>query len=121
MAKYELELRPDVEGDAETVALDTSITLYQFQQFQSEGLIDKKFLTNLMTANSDPAKADLSDMMNAPYMAYRNANKHGMTKEEFEARVPMDLDMCATLYSDIVGGDSAGEMANSFRKVTKKK
>lgn len=122
--KYELDLKPDLDGEVETVKLDSTLTLYGMRKMQNEGLISKNFLSNMAMAESDPTKANLEDMLNAPYIAYRNANPNGMTQEEFEARVDINLEMCGELYAEIIKGEIDNQkngMANSFRRVTSKK
>lgn len=120
---YELDLRPDVDGEIKTVTLDTSLSLYFFKKMQQENLLSKNFVGNLAVTEADPAKANYDDIFNAPYIAYRNANPNGMTKEEFESKVRFDMDMCSIIYADIINGEQRrdGSMANSFRKVTHRK
>lgn len=118
--RYELDLIPDLDGEVKTVILDTSISLYFLRKMQMEGWVSKTFIGNLALAESDPSKAGFDDMLNAPYIAYRNANPNGMTKDDFESKIKVDMDMCGTLYAQIIAGNSAqnNTMANSFRKVT---
>lgn len=126
---YELDLTPELDGEIKTVRLDTSLTLFSMRKMQKEGLMSKTFLSSMALAESDPSKANLEDMMNAPYIAYKNANVNGMTQEEFESKVNLDIEMCATLYGEIIAGEASREenklekdaMANSFRRVTSKK
>lgn len=121
--RYELDLIPDLDGEVKTVILDTSISLYFLRKMQMEGWVSKTFIGNLALAESDPSKAGFDDMLNAPYIAYRNANPNGMTKDDFESKIKLDMDMCGALYAEIIAGNSAknNTMANSFRKVTTRK
>lgn len=118
--RYELDLNPDLDGEIKTVVLDTSISLFFLRKMQMEGWVSKTFIGNLALAESDPSKAGFDDMLNAPYIAYRNANPNGMSKDEFESMVNLNMDMCGTLYADIIAGNSVknNSMASSFRKVT---
>lgn len=120
---YELDLKPDVDGEIRTVTLDTSLSLYFFKKMQQENLLSKNFIANLAMTESDPTKANYDDLLNAPYIAYRNANPNGMDKQEFESKVKFDMDMCSTVYADIIQGEQKreGAMANSFRRVTQRK
>jgi len=126
---YELDLKPDLDGEVVTVNLNTTLTLFSMRKMQNEGLISKTFLSDMALAQSDPSKAKMEDMMNAPYIAYKNANPNGMTQEEFESKVNSNLEMCGELYGEIIAGEANKEknklekdaMANSFRKVTSKK
>lgn len=120
---YELDLKPDAAGEIRTVTLDTSLSLYFLKKMQQENLLSKNFISNLVMTQADPTKANYDDLLNSPYIAYRNANPNGMKKEEFEANVLFDMDMCSVVYADIIQGEQkrSGSMANSFRRVTQRK
>lgn len=120
---YELDLKPDAAGEIKTVTLDTSLSLYFLKKMQQENLLSKNFISNLVMTQADPTKANYDDLLNSPYIAYRNANPNGMKKEEFEANVLFDMDMCSVVYADIIQGEQkrSGSMANSFRRVTQRK
>ncbi|WP_312458685.1 hypothetical protein [Proteiniclasticum sp.] len=120
---YELDLKPDAAGEIKTVTLDTSLSLYFLKKMQQENLLSKNFIANLVMTEADPTKANYDDLLNSPYIAYRNANPNGMKKEEFEASVLFDMDMCSVVYADIIQGEQkrSGAMANSFRRVTQRK
>ena len=122
--RYELDLLPDLDGKIETVILDPSLTLYTLRKMQADGLISKNFLRDLALASEDPSLANYDDLMNAPYIAYRNANPNGYSQDEFESKVILDIEMASHLYGAIMAGEQdreANKMANAFRKVTKKK
>lgn len=122
--RYELDLLPDLEGKIETVILDPSLTLYSLRKMQADGLISKNFLRDLALASEDPSLANYDDLMNAPYIAYRNANPNGYSQEEFESKTVLNIEMASHLYGAIMTGEQDKEnskMANAFRKVTKKK
>ena len=122
MAKYELDLLPDLDGEVVTVTLDTSLTLFKLQKLQGQGLISKNFLSNLMMAETDPSKANLEEMLNAPYIAYLNANPNGMDKDEFNSRINLDLELCGELYGELLANSAKqNQMAGSFRRATIKK
>lgn len=126
---HELDLIPDYDGEIQTVKLDTSLTLFGMRKMQKEGLISKTFLTDMAMAETDPSKINADDMLNAPYIAYRNANPNGMEQDEFESKVNLNLQKCSTYYAEIIAGEASKEknklekeaMANSFRKATSKK
>jgi hypothetical protein len=120
---YELDLKPDIDGEIKTVTVDTSLSLHFFKKMQDENLLSKNFVGNLALTETDPSKASHDDLFNAPYIAYRNANPNGMGKEEFESRLPFDIDVCSVIYTDIIRGERKkdGTMASSFRRVTQRK
>lgn len=120
---YELDLKPDADGEIRTVTLDTSLSLYFLKKMQQENLLSKNFIANLVMTEADPTKANYDDLLNSPYIAYRYANPNGMSKVEFESNVIFDMDMCSAVYADIIQGEQkrSGSMANSFRRVTQRK
>lgn len=108
-----------LDGGMEEVKGDTRITLATFRKYQEEGLISKRFLNNLLVASNNPADADLSDMYNAAYMAYLNANSNPISRDEFEARIYFDTQEAAQLYSEIISGQAKKEqLINDFQKAT---
>lgn len=108
--------------DGTFVDINTRISLWTMRQAQKEGLFSKDYLQQMILADSDPSKMNFEDMENAPFVAYRNANPNGMTRDEFNKMLPNDLELFGTIYAEIIQGEvKKGDMANGFKQVTKKK
>lgn len=108
--------------------LDTSITLNAFLKAQEQGYFSKNILSAMMgivtkSGNPSDALAGITDtdMLNAPYMAYLNANPNGMGKEEFDSNVPVDLELCVEIIGGMLSGNvkSKPQLAQNFQKSTK--
>lgn len=110
------------------VNINTKLTPWGLIQAQDEGLISKDFLAKLASL-SNAKKEDMqaimqnipqTDIMYAPYLAYKNANKDGMNKEEFLSSIYVDYGLFAEIYMDIVVGnmDHEKQMSQGFQKAT---
>ena len=108
--------------DGTFVDINTRISLMAMRNAQKEGLFSKDYLQKMILADSDPSKMNFEDMENAPFVAYRNANPQGMTRDEFNDVLPNDMELFGTIYTEIIQGEAKkGSMAQGFKQVTKKK
>nr|WP_312986030.1 hypothetical protein [Clostridioides sp.] len=117
-------------NNGQEAKLDTSITLNAFLKAQEQGYFSKNILSAMMgivTKSGVPEDAvngiaDI-DMLNAPYIAYLNANPNGMSKEEFDSKIPIDIELCMEIIMEILTGNikAKPQLAQNFQKSTKNK
>jgi len=64
-----------------------------------------------------------TDMLNAPYIAYLNANPNGMSKEEFDSKIPIDIELCMEIIMEMLSGSikAKPQLAQNFQQSTKNK
>ncbi|WP_024622180.1 hypothetical protein [Metaclostridioides mangenotii] len=115
-------------NDGQEVKLNTSITLNAFLKAQEQGYFTKNILSAMMgivTKSGNPSDAlgglTDTDILNSPYMAYLNANPNGMSKEEFDSNIPIDMELCFEIIGEILSGNvkSKPQLAQNFQKSTK--
>lgn len=107
--------------DGNVVELDCNLSLFEMRKAQNEGLISKQFLNELMGASKDPTKMNFTDMENAPYIAYRNANpNNAMSRDEFFKLLPYDIEIAGDVFTRMIGGAANKQtMAQSFNKAVR--
>jgi|GEM_PF-1496854 len=115
-------------NNGQEVKLDTSITLNAFLKAQEQGYFSKNILSamiGIVTKSGVPEDATKgitdTDVLNAPYMAYLNANPNGMSKEKFDSNIPIDIELCVEIIGEILSGNvkSKPQLAQNFQKSTK--
>jgi hypothetical protein len=117
-------------NDGQEVKLNTSLTLNAFLKAQEQGYFSKNILSAMMgivTNSGVPSDAIKgigdTDMLNAPYIAYLNANPNGMSKEEFDSKIPIDIELSMEIIMEILSGNikSKPQLAQNFQNSTKSK
>jgi hypothetical protein len=110
------------------VKIDTSVTLNTFSKAQQQGYFSKDILSAMMgivTSSGVPSDAikgmNDTDMLNAPYIAYLNANPNGMSKEDFDSKLPIDIEFCMEIFAEMISGNikTKPQLAQDFQKSTK--
>lgn len=108
--------------NGQKVKISTKLSLAEMKIARSEGLISDTLIADMLQLEKDPTKMNFEDMENAPFIAYRNANPNGMSREEFEVLVPYDVDLFGQVYAGIISGEAhKKQMAENFKKATNNK
>lgn len=108
--------------NGQKVKISTKLSLAAMKIARSEGLISDTLIADMLQLEKDPTKMNFEDMENSPFIAYRNANPNGMSREEFEQLVPYDVDLFGQVYAGIISGEAQKkQMAENFKKVTNNK
>ncbi|MEF2024789.1 hypothetical protein [Streptococcus canis] len=108
--------------NGQTVPINTRISLLDFQRAQREGLMSKHMLNDMIARRKGNSAFNANDYLNASFVAYRSAGG-AMTKEEFQAVCPFDLELLGTIFGQIMTGGKPVEKSKfqaSFEKATKK-
>jgi hypothetical protein len=117
-------------NDGQEVKLNTSVTLNAFLKAQEQGYFSKNILSAMMgivTNSGVPSDAIKgigdTDMLNAPYIAYLNANPNGMSKEEFDSKMPIDIELSMEILMELLSGSvkTKPQLAQNFQQSTKSK
>jgi len=117
-------------NDGQEAKLNTGITLNAFLKAQEQGYFSKNILSAMMgivTNSGVPSDAVKgitdTDMLNAPYIAYLNANPNGMSKEEFDSKIPIDIELCMEIIMEMLSGSikAKPQLAQNFQQSTKNK
>jgi len=109
-------------NDGTEVSIKPRITLKTLRDFQAKDELPKSLLQAFVGAEDKPEIME-PYLMNAAWLAYINANKDDhMTKDEFESKIDLDLELLGAILAQMVGGTAKADakLAQSFKRATKK-
>lgn len=106
----------------EKVAVNSRISISEFNRAQKEGLLGKELLNDMLLRRKGNSAVRPSDFLNAAFVCYRSAGGR-LSKEGFQDVCPLDLEVLGTLYGQMLTGGKAvkkTQFTNAFESATKK-
>lgn len=123
MTQTENKLITEIElTTGEVVAINTRISLLDFQKAQKEGLLSKHMLNDMIARRKGNSAFQPNDYLNAAFVAYRSAGGK-MSKDDFQAVCPFDLELLGTIFGQMMTGGKPIQKSAfqaSFERSTKK-
>lgn len=111
-------MRQLILNDGSEVSLNPNVTALTMKVLRDK----EDFKTSLML-NAMVKKEDISEfaLMDATFLAYRQANPTGMKYEEFLGKLSLDFEELAPVFMEVIGGKKNTKFAQGFKKSTKAK
>lgn len=105
-------------NDGTTVKINTNITALTMKMLRDKENFETRLMLNAMVKEQDISEFALMD---AAFLAYRQATPKGMKYETFLDKISLDYEKLAPIFVGVVGGSKNTKFAQGFKKSTKVK
>lgn len=105
-------------NDGTSVTINPNVTALTMKRLRDK----EEFCTSLML-NAMVREEDISEfaLMDAAFLAYRQANPDGMPYESFLSKMSLDFEALSPIFIDVISSKKNTKFAQGFKKSTKKK
>ncbi|MGX7108351.1 hypothetical protein [Facklamia miroungae] len=109
-------------SNGEIVPVKTKVSLGMVKKYQEDEIIPKDFINKMLTNNVAAQNLKIEDLLGVAFMSYKNAGGK-MSFKEFEDECPLDMDVLAMIFVNMIMGGKAGQKSqfkDAITKATKK-